>query len=105
MGFGEGFLEGDEAAVAAALGGEGEEGGLGQFDLAAAVDLGFGAEGVVHDGLADVDELSAQPGVVDGAAVFAGVDDADHGGEELGEVGGAADLVEGTGVLELGLSG
>ncbi len=55
--------------------------------------------------LADVDQLATQPSVVDRAAVVAGVDDADHGGEELGQVGGAADFLQDAGVLELRLQG
>ncbi len=47
--------------------------------------------------------MPAQPGVVDGAAVLAGVDDADHGAEQLGQVGRATDLVEHAGMFELGL--
>ena len=72
------------------------------FDLLAAVEFRIGAERVVDHGLADVDELAAQPGVVDRTAILAGVDDADHGGEELREVGGAADFLQNAGVFEFG---
>jgi hypothetical protein len=37
--------------------------------------------------------LAAQPGVVNGTAVFASIDDADHRREQLGKVGCAADLL------------
>ena len=104
-GVGQGAFEGDEAAAAAAVGGEVEQGLFGDLDLLRAIEFGVGAEGVVDHDLADVDELAAQPGVVDGAAVFAGVDDADHGGSELGQVGGAADLIEDAGVFEFGFQG
>ena len=93
----------DEAAGDCAIGGELEQRMLGRLDLLRAVEFGIGAERVVDDGLADVDELPAQPGVVDRAAVFAGVDDADHRGEELRQVGGAADLLQHAGMFELGL--
>src|SRR5664279_3378956 len=78
---------------------------LGELDLLRAVQLGVGAEGVVNDGFADVDQLPPQPGVMHRAAVVTGVDNADHGGEELGQVGGAADFLEDAGVLELRLQG
>ena len=97
------LLEGDEAAVVAALGGQVEQLAFGELDLPAPVQLGFGAEGVVDHDLADVDQLPPQPGVMDRAAVLAGVDDADHRGQQLREIGGAADLVEHAGMLELGL--
>ena len=96
-------LERDEAAIAAALGGELEQLRLGRFDLAAAVDLGFGAERVVDGGLADVDQLPPDPGIMDRAAILAGIDDADHRGEQLRKIGGAAHLFERAGMLELGL--
>ena len=96
-------LEGDEAAGDRAVGGELEQRMLRRLDLLRAVEFGIGAERVVDHGLADVDELPAQPGVVDRAAVLAGVDDADHRGEQLRQVGGAADLLQHAGMLELGL--
>ena len=39
------------------------------------------------------------------ATVLAGVDDADHGGKQLCEIGGAADFVQQAGVLEFGSQG
>ena len=66
---------------------------------------GVGAEGVVHHRLADVDQLPAQPRIMDRAAILAGIDDADHRGEELREIGGAADLLQHAGMLELALQG
>ena len=73
-------LERDEAAGGAAVGGEVEQRLFGELDLLRTVEFGVGAERVVDDGFADVDQLAAQPGVVDRAAVVAGVDDADHRG-------------------------
>ena len=96
-------FEGDEAAGAAAVRGEFEQRLLRHLDLLVPVEFGVGAEGVVDDGLAQVDQLPAQPGVVDDAAIVAGIDDADHGGEQLGQVAGAADLLQDAGMLELGL--
>ena len=87
----------------AAVGGELEQRMLRRLDLLRAVEFGVRAERVVHHGLADVDQLAAQPGVVDRAAVLAGVDDADHGGEQLRQVGGAADLLQHAGMLEFRL--
>ena len=98
-------LEGDHPAVCVAVCGELVELVFGGGDLLGAFEVGLGREGGVHDRLADVDELAAYPGIVDGLAVVAGVDDADHGGEQGAEVGGAADLVEDAGVLELGAQG
>ena len=74
-------LQGDETAGDRAIGGELEQRMLRRLDLLRAVEFRIGAERVVDHGLADVDELPAQPGVVDRAAVLAGVDDADHRGE------------------------
>ena len=42
------------------------------------IEFRLGAKGVVHHGLADIDQLSPQPGVMDRAAIFARIDDADH---------------------------
>ena len=95
-------LEGDEAAFLALLGGEPEQRLLGRLDLLAAVQLRRLPEGVVDHVLADVDQLPAQPGIVDRPAVLAGIDDADHRGQQLPEIGNAADLVEHSGMLELG---
>ncbi len=89
--------------VGAAVGGKLEQRLFGGLDLRLAVQFRVGAEGVVDHGLADIDQLAAQPGVVDRAPVFAGVDDADHGGEKLGEIGGAADFLQDAGMLEFGL--
>jgi hypothetical protein len=102
---GEGALEGDEATLRAAVLRKVEQALLGGFELVLAVELGLGAEGAVHHLLAHVHQLAAEPAIVDEAAVLAGVDDADHGREELRQVGGAAHLVELTGVLELGAQG
>ena len=49
------------------------------LDLLCASEFGIGAKRVVHDGFADLDELATQPGIMDRTAIFAGVDDADHG--------------------------
>ncbi len=102
---GQRLLEGDEAALGAAVLGEVEESLLGGLELHLGVELGLGAEGAVHHLLADVDQLAAQPAVVDHAAVFAGVDDADHRREQLGQVGRAADLVQQAGMLEFRAQG
>ena len=74
-------LEAHEAAGHGAVGGKLEQRMFGRFDLLRAVEFGIGTEGVVDHRLADVDQLSPQPCVLDRAAVLAGVDDADHGGE------------------------
>ncbi len=95
-------LEGDEALIGAPVRGEVEQRLLGVLHLAHAVQFRLGAEGVVDHHLADVDELAAQPGIVDRAAIFAGVDDAHHRGQQLRQVGGAADLLQHAGMLELG---
>ena len=87
----------------AAVGRELEQLALGRLDLLAAIEFRVGAEGVVDHYLADVDELPAQPSIVDRAAILAGVDDADHRGQQLREIGGAADLLQHAGMLELGL--
>ena len=76
---------------------------LRRLDLLRAVELGIGAERVIHHDLADIDQLAAQPGIMDGAAVFTGIDDAHHGGEQLGQVGGTADFLENAGVFEFRL--
>ena len=103
---GQRLLEHDEAAAAAgALVGDFEQALLGCFHLQLAVQFGIGAERVVHDVLADLDELAAEPGIVDGAAILAGVDDADHGSQQLAEIRGAADLIQQAGVLELRAQG
>ncbi len=100
---GQRVLEAHEAAGNAAIGGELEQRLLGRLDLLSAIEFRIGTERVVDHRFADVDQLPSQPGVVDRAAVFAGVDDADHGGEQLREIGGAADFLEHAGVFELGL--
>ena len=74
-----------------------------RLDLFGAVEFRLGAERIVDDSLADIDELAAQPGVMHRTAVLAGVDDADHGAEKLREIGGATDLIEHAGVFEFGL--
>ena len=102
---GERALEGDEPALRPAARRELEQRLLRGLDLLAPFELRFHAEGAVHHGLAEIDELAPQPGIVHRAAVFAGIDDADHGGEELREIGGAADLVEDAGMLEFRLQG
>ena len=96
-------LERHEPALLAAAVRQVEQRLLGDLDLRAAVQLGLGAEGVVDHGLAEIDQLPPQPCVVDRAAVFAGVDDADHRGQQLREIGGAADLLQHAGMLELRL--
>ena len=63
-------LEGDEPARAPPSVGELEQGLFGGLDLLQPVELRVGAERVVDDGLADVDQLTPQPSVIDGAAVF-----------------------------------
>ena len=98
----QGFFKRDQPAFGAASGGEVEQGLFGRLDLGGAVQLRLGAEGAVDRDLADINQLAADPGVVDGAAVIAGVDDADHGAEELGEVGGAADLFQHAAMFEFG---
>jgi hypothetical protein len=100
-GMGQGALEGDGAPLARLLGGEVEQGLLGRLDLVLAFQLRLGPEGAVHHRLAEVDQLAAQPAVVDQLAVLAGIDDADHGGEQLRQIGRAADLGQLAGVLEL----
>ena len=102
---GQGALEGDDAAARSVVLGQIEQALLGGFELVLAVELGLGAEGAVHHLLAHVHELAAEPAIVDQAAVLAGVDDADHGREELRQVGGAAHLVELAGVLEFRAQG
>jgi hypothetical protein len=99
----QGTLEAHEAGAGRAFGAEGEQRVLGRLDLLGAVQLGISAERGVHHRLAEVDELAAQPRVVDRPSVFAGIDDADHGGEKLGEIGGAADFLQHARMLELGL--
>ena len=71
--------------------------------ICSAIQFGVGTERVVHRRLAGVDQLAAQPGVMHRPAVIAGIDDADHGGEELRQIGGAADLIQHAGMLEFGL--
>ena len=103
---GQGALEGDEAARCCRRSAASWNSDCSANSICCgAVEFGVGAEGVVDDGLADIDQLAAQPGVVDGAAVVAGVDDADHGGQKLGQVGGAADFLQDAGVLEFRLQG
>jgi hypothetical protein len=68
-----------------------------------AFEFGIGAERVVNHGFADVDQLPPQPGVVDRAAVLAGIDDAHHGGKQLREVGSAADFLKDARMFEFGL--
>jgi hypothetical protein len=63
---------------------------LGQLDHIGGGDVGVSAEGKVDGFLADVDHLAPDPGVADGFGVFPGVDDADHGRQQLGEIGHAA---------------
>ena len=60
-----GALEGNETAAARSVGGKLEQRMLGRLDLGAAVEFRIGAKRVVDDGLADVDELPAEPGVVE----------------------------------------
>ena len=75
---------------------------LGCLDLSLAVHLRVAAERVVDDLLAHVDQLAAQPGVMDRPAILARVDDADHRRQQLGEVGGPPHLIQHTVMLELG---
>ena len=51
-------FERDEASAGAVICGEVEQGLFGGFDLLDAVEFGVGAEGVVDDGFAHVDELA-----------------------------------------------
>jgi hypothetical protein len=69
-------------------------------DRCRAPDLPYsgGVEGVVDDGFADVDQLAAHPGIEDRTPVLAGLDNADHGGQQLAHVGGATDFLQDTGV-------
>ena len=96
-------LQGDEAAGDGAIGGEPEQRVFRRLDLLRAVEFGIGAERVVYHRFADVDELAAQPGIVHGATVLAGIDDAHHGGKQLRQIRGAADFLQHAGMLELGL--
>ena len=57
------------------------------------------AEGRVDQLGADLDELPAPPGGMDGAAILAGVDDADHRRQQLRQVADAPDLVQNPGVF------
>ena len=59
------LLERQHRPVAAAAHREVEQRLLGRLHLLPAVEFGVGAERVVDHGLADVDQLPAQPGVVD----------------------------------------
>ena len=64
-------VEGHEPATGGAIGNKLEQGVLGRLDLQRSVQVGIGTERVVDDGFTDVDELPTQPGVVNGAAIFA----------------------------------
>src|SRR4029077_15118822 len=88
-GIGQCALEADKSAGNRALGGELEQRMSRRLDLLRAVEFGIGAERVVDHSLADVDQLTTQPRIMDRSAVFAGIDDADHRGEKLREIGGA----------------
>ena len=98
-----GFEGHEPAVVAAAIGRELEQGLFGGFDLVRTVQFGVGAESIVDDGFADIDQLPPQPGIVDRLAILARVDDPDHRGQELSEVGGAADLLQHARVFEFRL--
>ena len=95
-------LEAHETAGYGAVGGKLEQRMFGRLDLLRAVEFGIDAEGVIDHRLADIDQLSPQPCVLDRPAIFAGIDDADHGGEKLRQIGRAADLLQHAGMLEFG---
>ena len=95
-------LEADEATACAAVRRKLEQLLLGRFDLRDAVEFGFGAEGVVDDRLADIDQLPPHPGIVDRPAVFARVDDAHHRAEKLGQIRDAPHLLQHARVFEFG---
>ena len=96
-------VEGDRPAIArCAILRQVEERLLGCFELLAGIELGLCAKGAVHHHLAQVDQLPAQPGIVHDSAVFAGIDDADHGREQLRQIRRPAHFIEQAGVFEFG---
>ena len=98
---GERLLEHDEPAAGGALVGDVEQLLLGCLHLHLAVHLGVGAKGVVDHFLANINQLAAQPGIVNGAAILPGVDDADHRGQQLAQIGSSAHLIQHAAMFEL----
>ncbi len=98
-------LEGDEAAARLACLGEVEQLLLRGLELLLAIQLRLRPEGAVHQRLTHIHKLPAQPAIMDDAAILAGIDHADHGGDELAEIGGAAHLIQQAGMLELRAQG
>ncbi len=101
-GIGERPFECDKAGARTPLGCQLKQRVLGCFDLCRRGKLGFGAEGVIDHAFADIDKLTPQPSIVNGAPIFAGVDNSDHRGKKLRQIGGTADLRQHAGMLELG---
>ena len=76
---------------------------LGSLDLAAALQLRLRPEGAVDHGLAHVDELPPHPAIMDQPAIFAGIDDAHGGADQLQQVGRAAHLGQHAGMFKFPL--
>ena len=94
-------FEGDEVLTPAIVARQVEQVLFRRFQLLARIQFRLRAEGAVHHRLTHIDQLAAQPGVVDDAAIFAGIDDADHRRQKLAQIGGAAHLIQQAVMLEL----
>jgi hypothetical protein len=95
-------FEGHEAAIPrAALLREVEQCLFRRFELLLRVEFRLCPEGAVDHDLAEIDQLPPQIGVIDDAAIFPGIDDADHRREQLREIARPAHLIEQAGMFEL----
>jgi len=102
-GIGEGAGERLEALAILAGLGHRIEGLFGPLDQLARAVLDVGIEGLVDQFRTHPDELPALRQLIDGAAIFLGVDDGGGAGREPRQIGGAADFLQGRVVLEVGL--
>ena len=76
---------------------------LGALDQVLGRVLDVGIEGLVDEVGADADQLAPLRQLVDGAAIFLGVDDGGGVGGEPREIGGAADFLQRRVIVEIGL--
>ena len=76
---------------------------LGALDQVLGRVLDVGIEGLVHEVGADADQLAPLRQLVDGAAIFLGIDDGGGVGGETREVGRPADFLQRGVIVEIGL--
>ncbi len=64
-----------------------------------------GAKRAVHHVFTNINQLAADPRIMNGASVISGVDNPDHGGQQLGHVGHTAHAGQNAGMFQFGPHG